>query len=161
VGILRRSANEPRDRPSIDAATKVLVLGDNADACELLMRVLGSGGYAVGTVRTEAELLSVLVNDAPSLVVLDVTRMNHGDALAHLEAVRSSANPRIASQKVLLCASAAGSTLFAWEAGVDEVLQRPFHARVLLTSVSAAIRRPDGDRLAYRRAGRDRLLANT
>jgi DNA-binding response OmpR family regulator len=160
VGILRRSATEPRDRPSIDATTKVLVLGDNADACELLMRILGTGGYAVGTVRTQADLLSVLVNDTPALVVLDVTRMNHGDALAHLEAVRSSANPRIASQRVLLCASAAGSTLFAWEAGVDEVLQRPFHARALLTGVASTIRRADSDRLAYRKSGRD-LLLNT
>jgi DNA-binding response OmpR family regulator len=161
VGILRRSTSETRERQSLDATTKVLVLGDNADACELLMRILGTGGYAVGTVRTQPDLLSVLVNDTPALVVLDVTRMNHGDALAHLEAIRSSANPRIAGQRVLLCASAAGSTLFAWEAGVDEVMQRPFHARSLLTSVAATIRRPEGERLAYRKSGRDRILSGS
>jgi CheY-like chemotaxis protein len=159
MGILRRVANEPVERSSVDPARKVLVVGDNPDACELLMRVLGTGGYAVGTVRTRADLLGVLTHDQPSLVVVDVTRLNHVEALEHLEAIRSSSNPIVAGQRVLLCASAAGSTLFAWEAGVDEVLQRPFHARDLLTAAASTMLRPDADRNAYRRSGRDRSTA--
>ena len=131
---------------------RVLVVSDEPDAAELLSRILGRVRYEVERARDFTGLADRLA-DPPRLdcIVLDVSARGIGGNLQLLDAVRSFREPAIARTPVVLIAGTASSAMFSWQAGVDELLVRPFHADELATAVAAAIARPDDERPRHRR----------
>jgi hypothetical protein len=52
---------------------------------------------------------------------------------------------------VVLVAPQSSNSLFAWQAGIDAFLPRPFHADELMHEVAESLARPDDERAGHRR----------
>ena len=149
--MLRRGRDEVHGGPR---PPRILVVNDEPDACELLVRVLRSAPerYEVERAGDQLTLTERLAADhSVDAVVVDVTSGGIGGGLKVLDAVRGSLDPHIANLPVVLVAPSQSSAMFSWQAGVDELLVRPFHARDLLGAVATAMARADEERPKHRR----------
>jgi DNA-binding response OmpR family regulator len=158
----RRDKREERDRKAGPA--RVVVVDDDPAACELIVRVLRAAPpqYEVERARDQIELTERLMSTPPvSAIVVDVSAGGIGGGLKLLDAVRGSLDPVIATTPVVLVAPSTSSAMFSWQAGVDELLVRPFHANDLVGAVGAAIARPTEERPKYRRTQLDAAKART
>jgi DNA-binding response OmpR family regulator len=128
------------------------VVNDEHEACELLVRILRGAGNEAERARTFTEMADRLVQ-APRLdcVVLDITAGGIGGNLKLLDAIRGFRDPVVAQTPVVLVTAASSSAMFSWQAGVDELVIRPFHADDLVKAVQAAVTRPADERARYRR----------
>jgi DNA-binding response OmpR family regulator len=148
---LRRSRKPEEAKPEA-GPSRVVVVHDDADGCELLVRVLRVAGYQVSRAHDFDELSDVLFEPPPpDGVILDVSGGGIGGNLKLLDAIRQHRDPAVAATRVVLVASSASSAMFSWQAGIDEFLKRPFHADELLQSVADALQRPEDDRRHHRR----------
>ena len=137
---------------AIDGPGRVLVVHDDHEGCELLVRILGVAGHQVARAHDFEEMSDLLVDgEAPDAVLLDVNTGGIGGNLKLLDAVRNHGNADVAAARVVLVASNASSAMFSWQAGIDEFLPRPFHADDLITAVAEALARPEADRRHHRR----------
>jgi DNA-binding response OmpR family regulator len=158
---LRRAHKDER-RADHAGGARVVVIDDDAAACELLVRVLRAAppGYQVERARDQIDLTERLMSSPPvAAIVVDVSAGGIGGGLKLLDAVRGSLDPVIASTPVVLVAPSASSAMFSWQAGVDELLVRPFHAKELVEAVGTAIARPADERPRYRRRQLDAAKA--
>ena len=131
---------------------RVLVVNDEPEACELLVRVLRRAGNEVERARTFTEMADRLVqNPRLDCVVLDIAAGGIGGNLKLLDAVRGFRDEGVAATPVVLVTTGSSSAMFSWQAGVDELLVRPFHAAELVTAVTNAVTRPAEDRPRHRR----------
>jgi DNA-binding response OmpR family regulator len=135
-----------------DSSPTVLVVNDEHEACELLVRILRGAGNEVERARTFTEMADRLVQ-SPRLdcVVLDIAAGGIGGNLKLLDAIRGFRDPVVSQTPVVLVTAASSSTMFSWQAGVDELVIRPFHADDLVKAVQGAVARPADERARYRR----------
>ena len=143
-----------KDEPEVERGPAcVLVVADDPGASELLVRLLRAAphGWLVERARDQGEMADRLVDRPADAVVVDMTAGGIGGGLKVLDAVRGSHDPEIASLPVVLVSASAASAMFSWQAGVDELLVRPFHADDLVRAVGAALERPAEERPRYRR----------
>ncbi|MGE3619749.1 MAG: response regulator transcription factor [Acidimicrobiia bacterium] len=129
---------------------QILVVNDDPDGAELLVRLFRHEGFRAGAAHDELETLSQVHQTLPRCVVLDMARGGVGSSLKTLELLRSNADRRIASTRVLVCAESARNRNFAFRSGADAFLVRPFHADDLMVEVAAVLRRPEQERVAFR-----------
>ena len=149
--VLRRSKKVVVDDGSIHGPGRVLVVHDEPEGCELLVRILGVAGHQVARAHDFMEMSDHLQEQAPDCVVLDINTGGIGGNLKLLDAIRNHRDADVAGARVVLVATNASSAMFSWQAGIDEFLPRPFHADDLITAVSEALARPDADRRHHRR----------
>jgi CheY-like chemotaxis protein len=149
---LRKAKKHGLDDHRREGPGRVLVVHDDHEGCELLVRILGVAGHEVARAHDFMEMSDMLTDgDAPDCVLLDVNTGGIGGNLKLLDAIRNHGKPEVASARVVLAATNASSAMFSWQAGIDEFLPRPFHADDLITAVAEALARPDGDRRHHRR----------
>ncbi len=131
---------------------RVLVVNDEPEATELLVRVLSRSGNEVERAHDFTGMADRL-GHPPKLdcIVLDVAASGIGGNLKLLDAVRTFRDPEVAATPVVLVAGTASSAMFSWQAGIDELLVRPFHADELTAAVEAAVNRPTDERPKHRR----------
>jgi DNA-binding response OmpR family regulator len=128
----------------------VLVVHDDPDGCELLVRILSNAGRPVYRAH-DFDQMSTALQDRPTCVVLDVTSGGIGGNLKLLDAVRHHSDATVANARVVLIATGTTSTMFSWQAGIDGFLQRPFHADDLSAAVADVLDRPEDERKPHRR----------
>ena len=148
--MLRRGRRD--ERAGEAGPPQVLVVGDDPDACELLVRLLRRAGNEVEKARDLMELSDRLLVGRPvDCIVLDVVTGGLGGNLKLLDAVRNHREPSVATTPVVMVAHHAASAVFSWQAGVDELLVRPFEAAALVDAVASAIARPLEARARHRK----------
>ena len=131
-----------------EPGAKVTVVVANTDptVCEVLGRVVESGGHEAVRV-TDAGLVSGAVLSAPAeAAVLDLEAAN----VEQLRALRGGGSDRGASARVVVISSGPANSLLAWQAGADAVLTRPFHADELTAAVAESLARDDAERARVR-----------
>lgn len=133
----------------MDEAPRVLVVNDDEDAGALVARILGHAGYAVARVTTTDDAVAHAADEAPTIVVLDLSS-GVGGSLKLLESLRTHPNPEVAAAGAVMIARQASNRLFSWQSGVDAFLVRPFHAEELLREVAAVLGRNAEDRDRHR-----------
>jgi CheY-like chemotaxis protein len=149
---LRKAKKQEPSGRRVDEPGRVLVVHDDPDGCELLVRILGVAGHEVARAHDFMEMSDLLTGgDPPDCVLLDVNTGGIGGNLKLLDAIRNHGKPEVAATRVVLVATNASSALFSWQAGIDEFLPRPFHADDLITAVAEALARPEADRRHHRR----------
>lgn len=139
---------------------RVLVVNDEPEACELLVRLLSTAGNEVERARDHPSMADRL-GEPPRLdcVVLDVSTSGIGGNLKLLDAVRSHRDIDVAAIPVVLVSNGLSSAMFSWQAGADELLVRPFRGDELVTAVASAIARPPEERPKHRRRQLDAAKA--
>ncbi|MEP7380957.1 MAG: histidine kinase N-terminal domain-containing protein [Gemmatimonadota bacterium] len=120
-----------------DARPRVLVVDDNSDMRQYIVRLLREC-YQVDMAADGAAALEMMRLRRPDLVLSDVM-MPRLDGFGLLRAVR--AEPRLATIPVILISARAGdeSRVEGVEAGADDYLIKPFSARELLARVNAQL----------------------
>ena len=130
--------------------TRVLVVDDNADACELVARIVESAGWTATRCYSPDDALDKLENGNPPFkaVIADMQSGGTGASLELLDAVRRSKDAK--EVPVLLLTRNETNRMFAWESGADAFLVRPFHAVDLINEVYAVLTRSVEERQAWR-----------
>lgn len=148
----RAAEREPETRGGLRVKpTRVLVVTDDADACELLARILEGAGYPVDRAYDHVGAIAQVSAVPPACVVLDLSVGGIGANLKLLDAIRTHIDPTVSGCRVVLIARQAQNQLFSWQSGVDAFLVRPFHATQLLHHVADVLARPDEQRARHRR----------
>lgn len=130
----------------------VLVVGDNPQSNELLVRILHANGYrAVGTDRA-ADTAALAADALPRCIVLDIASKGIGTTLQILDAVRTHGDERVHSARIIVVARSASNRNFSFQSGADAYLLRPFHANELLRTVDEVLQIPLEDLPEYRRS---------
>lgn len=129
----------------------VLLVNDDPDACELLVRMVATAGYRTVGATSDDEARGRLVEELPRCVVLDMKSGGVGSSLKVLDLIRTDANPRVSSARVVLCAPSAKNRTFTFQSGADAFVMRPFHLDELLEEIADVLRRPQEERARHRR----------
>jgi two-component system response regulator CpxR len=117
--------------------SRILVIDDDTELCELLVDYLQPEGFAVSTIHQAQQGLACALSGEHDLVVLDVMLpgMSGFEVLRHIRA--SSAVP-------VLMLTARGEEIdriIGLEMGADDYLPKPFNPRELLARIRAIQRR--------------------
>ena len=132
---------------SDSSAGRILVVDDHELNLKLLRCVLELGGYEVEGVDRLAAAESVIANDPPDLIVLDLW-LPDGNGLDLARRVKS--NPRTAGCIIVACTAGAmkGDRERALEAGCDDYISKPIDTLGFLEQVSALLGSPRTDAAA-------------
>ena len=137
----------------------LLVVNDDDNACELLVRLLARAGHEVQRAHNADQALAQLSIGRVDCVVLDLTSGGIGQNLKLVDTIRSSVSNSISGVRVVLVSQQTSNRMFSWQAGIDAFLARPFHADELLAQVNEALTRPEGERERHRRQELDAAAA--
>ncbi len=150
MALLRRNHDiwdgTERRRPA-----NVLVVNDEPDARELLVRFLGQAGFLTDGAGSDSEAMWRMVQHLPRCVVLDMQAGGVGSSLKILDQIRSHDDSRVSSARVVLCAPSPKNRSFSFQSGTDAFLVRPFHINDLVAQVTDVLDRPHHQRAAHRR----------
>ena len=149
--VLRRNKADVWDGTERRDAASVLIVNDDHDACELLVRFLSHAGFRTSGAHSDLEAISAVHQHLPRCVVLDMTTGGVGSSLKILDQIRSHQDRRISSARVVLCASSPKNRSFSFQSGADAFVVRPFHLADLIDHVSDVLARPQDERARHRR----------
>ena len=149
--MLRRNRDDEWDGSERRSPASVLIVNDEREACELLVRFLGHAGYRTRGAHSDVEAISTIHSQLPRCVVLDMTTGGVGSSLKILDQIRTSDDRRISSARVVLCASSPKNRSFSFQSGADAFVVRPFHLDDLIDHVADVINRPNEERAKHRR----------
>ena len=139
-----------RKRPGI------LLVNDDPDVCEMLVRFLGLAGFDAFGARSDLEAMALIHSRLPRGVVLDMSTGGIGSNLRLLDQIRSNEDQRIRTARVVLCATSAKNRPFSFQSGADSFLVRPFHINELVFQLRDVLARPHDQRSKHRRAELER-----
>lgn len=147
------------DRPQI------LVIEDDTSVCELLYACLDKAAFRVNVAQTGESGLTMLEEDRPDLVVLDLTL----PGMSGLDVCRSMRqDPWMGKIPVLMLTGRAeeDDIVAGLEIGADDYMTKPFSPKLLTARVMALLRRggtlPDNDeREAVKGNGQGTLVVKT
>jgi DNA-binding response OmpR family regulator len=147
----RRRKDDTWDGTERRSAAVVLIVNDDPDACEMLVRMIGARGFrAIGATSAD-EATGRLVTDLPRCVVLDLEAGGIGTSLKVLDLIRNHSDKRISRVRVVLCAANPKNRSFSYQSGTDSFMLRPFHIDELVAQVEDVLGRADKDRSRHRR----------
>jgi DNA-binding response OmpR family regulator len=117
--------------------TKILVVDDDANICDLIEIYLNKEGYKVFKAHNGKEALKIFNEKQIDLVLLDIM-MPEMDGYEVLKEIRKS------SQISVLMLSAKGETfdkVLGLELGADDYIVKPFEPKELVARIRAVLRR--------------------
>jgi two-component system, OmpR family, response regulator len=133
------------------APAVVLVVNDDPDACEMLVRMVATGGYrAIGATSSDEAAMRI-ANYLPRCIVLDLDTGGVGTSLKVLDSIRSHDNHKVSTARVVLCADSPKNRSFSFQSGADSFMVRPFHIDELLTQIADVLNRAHDERARHRR----------
>ncbi len=118
-------------------APKILLVDDDKDLLQLIAMRLGAAGYVVATADSGESALASLAVARPQLVITDL-RMQGMDGLALFDAIHRHA-PGL-PVVILTAHGTIPEAVTATRRGVFSFLTKPFDSKVLLDTVSDALR---------------------
>lgn len=148
--MLRRSKTDELHHDRATNPNRVVVVDDDADACELIARVVEGGGWSVTRCHSHNDAIAELTRANPryALAVVDFATAGTASSLKLLDTIRHADG--IDDTPVLLLPRADTNRMFAWQQGADGFLPRPFHADELVAELHAILGRDLEQRQAHR-----------
>lgn len=126
---------------SVERKCRVLIVDDDAELCDLLVRYLYSNGFEVFAVGDDAAMQARLRSHPVDLVILDLMLPGKDGLTIARELCGSSNIP-------VIMLSARGDDIdriIGLEVGADDYLTKPFNPRELLARIRAVLRRRMAD----------------
>ena len=121
---------------------KILITDDEEDIRELLAYNLKKEGYAVRLAENGDVCLNEIQKDKPDLILLDIM-MPGMDGIEVCELIKKEPN----NKDILICFLTARfedfSQIAGLEAGADDYINKPIKPKVLLSRISALLRRKE------------------
>ncbi len=120
--------------------TKILVVDDDPNICELLRLYLTKEGYAVLIAHSGVKAVRLYAEQLPSVVILDVM-------LPGTDGWQVLRNIRNISKVPVIMLTAKGETydkVMGLELGADDYMVKPFEMKELIARIKAVLRRYDG-----------------
>ncbi|WP_165310737.1 response regulator [Vibrio ziniensis] len=118
--------------------TRILVVDDDKEICELLDEYLSKSGFNVAAVGDGVELQSHLdANGYPDLILLDVM-LPGDDGFDLCQKIRRDSNVPII---MLTAVSDETDQIIGLEIGADDYIAKPFSPRQLVARIKAVLRR--------------------
>ena len=149
--MLGRRKNDSWDGTERRSAAVVLIVNDDPDACEMLVRMIGARGFRALGATSADDATGRLSTDLPRCVVLDLEAGGIGTSLKVLDSIRSHTDKRISTTRVVLCAANPKNRSFSYQSGTDSFMVRPFHIDELVAQIEDVLGRADKDRSRHRR----------
>jgi DNA-binding response OmpR family regulator len=149
--LLKRSPvdNGIDDEPDGAPGGTILVLNHEADAGELVARLVEFAGHPALRFTDQASLIGQLAEGGVRAVIIDALGTGVSAAFDVLEAIRAG-HPAVRDTPVMILAASDTNRLYAFQSGVDAYLVRPFHADELIGAVGSMLARSPGERERYR-----------
>lgn len=119
------------------AKTKVLVIDDDVNICELIRLYLEKEGYEVKTVYSGDKAVTAFSEFTPSIVILDIM-------LPGIDGWQVCREIRKISNIPIIMLTAKGETfdkVLGLELGADDYVVKPFEPKELMARVKAVLRR--------------------
>lgn len=119
------------------ANTKILIVDDDVNICELLRIYLEKEGFEAEVETDGLKAVSVFNNFNPDLVLLDIM-------LPHLDGWQICREIRKNSQTPIIMITAKGETfdkVLGLELGADDYITKPFETKEVIARVKAVLRR--------------------
>ena len=117
--------------------TKILVVDDDRNICELLKLYLENEGYSVFVANDGQQAVEMFQAKSPELVLLDIMLPKMDGWQVCREIRETSKVPII----MLTARSEERDELQGFELGVDEYISKPFSPKILVARVEAILRR--------------------
>lgn len=117
--------------------TKILVVDDDANICELIRLYLEKEGFEVVISYDGKKALQLFKDEAPSIVVLDIM-------LPKMDGIEVCREIRKISSIPIIFLTAKGETfdkVLGLELGADDYIVKPFETKELLARIKAVLRR--------------------
>ena len=122
------------------AGERIVVVEDDPDARDLLVRRLWSQGYKVAEAEDAEEALEKIERDDPDLVLLDV--MLPGESgFDFLKRLRAMPERRLTPVVILSALSQVDAKVHGFESGADDYVTKPFSPKQLIARIRAVLRR--------------------
>ena len=127
------------DNPGEWSATRILVVDDDVELCELVQQYLGAQGFLVEAVHDGATGVASALSDSYRMVILDVMLpgMRGFEVLRQIRA--KSAIPVI----MLTAHGEDVDRIVGLEIGADDYMLKPFNPRELAARIHAVLRRTE------------------
>jgi len=121
----------------------IYVVDDDESICRALSVLLGTYGFTVSTFTSAVEFFSVVPNNAPGCLILDIHMpgLDGWEALQHLLAAGSGR-----SVIVISADKKDGLEERALKAGAAGYLQKPFNDKALINLIEGALGKKGGEK---------------
>lgn len=121
-------------------STKILVVDDDPNICELLKLYLENEGYTVFVANDGQEAVNVFHNKSPELVLLDIM-LPKMDGWQVCREIRKTSNVPII---MLTAKGEVFDKVLGLELGADDYVTKPFDAKEVMARIKAVLRRANG-----------------
>ena len=121
--------------------TKILVVDDDRNICELLKLYLENEGYSVFVANDGQQAVEMFQAKSPELVLLDIM-------LPKMDGWQVCREIRKVSNAPIIMLTAKGETfdkVLGLELGADDYVTKPFDAKEVMARVKAVLRRTSGN----------------
>lgn len=121
-------------------STKILVVDDDKNICELLKLYLENDGYTVYVANDGQQAVNTFQNKTPDLVLLDIM-------LPKMDGWQVCREIRKTSSAPIIMLTAKGETfdkVLGLELGADDYVTKPFDAKEVMARIKAVLRRTNG-----------------
>jgi CheY-like chemotaxis protein len=124
-----------REGESMDTKKTIMVVDDNPDIITIVKTILEGRGYTVFSASSGPELLSMLPNHKPDLIILDIM-MPEMDGLEVL--TRLKGKPETATTPVILLTAKVQyeDVLGGYKLGADYYITKPFTSTQLVNGIN-------------------------
>ena len=136
--------------------TKVLVVDDDTNICDLLKMYLEKEGYEVKTANDGVEGMTVFKMYEPDIVLLDIMMPKKDGWQVCREIREKSSTPII----MLTAKGETADKVNGLEMGADDYITKPFDVKELIARVHAVMRRTDADAPVDKKLTFDKLVVN-
>jgi CheY-like chemotaxis protein len=126
---------EVREGTRMDTDKTIMVVDDNPDIITIVKTILEGKGYRVSSASSGAELLDMLKNQKPDLIILDIMmpEMDGLEVLSRLKAASDTATIPV----ILLTAKVQyEDVLGGYKLGADYYITKPFTSTQLVNGIN-------------------------
>ena len=154
--MLRRSRTDKHGDGEVPPR-RLLVAGADLQACSIYADVLSSYDFET-SIDTLDDAVGTMCDTVFGCVVIVGTGDAEKMALKQVHAIRHNDHVQVRRTAVVLFAGSDRNQLFAWETGIDGLVEMPAHVDDIVAEIEAVLARPRLERYNHRQAMVEKVM---